>query len=316
MQNFAGIMLAAAHLHQIGIGAEIARAHFRAGLEAAGAENHRAAADLIFFVRIGHSDAVDMPVVAEQSGDLRLVAQLDAHLGRDRAPLHELIETAADSAGRVNDHARLEVVAAVDDDVAVDVPFDADLAHPVDRRGRLRYQDVGQFFIDPPAGHALQVAMKLFGRVGRNMKFREHGVIHVRQELANLFGAGKYPAKTGVREARIAAEFRLRRFFEHHHFRRARLFGRDRRLERGAATADHDHRDVFSSQSWSPRLDIAANAIDDTCQMLNVFLRQALNKARAFELVHERVVDKIFDAHLGDLGVELSQKLLQPLHPF
>ena len=147
----------------------------------------------------------------------------------------------------MNHHARLEIVAAVDDDVAVDVPFDADLAHPVNRRGRLRHQDLGQFFIDPTTCHALQVAVKLFRRVGRNVKFGEHRVIHVRQELADLFGAGKYPAKSGVREARIAAEFRLRRFFEHDDLRRARLFRRDRRLERGAATADHDHRDVFSS---------------------------------------------------------------------
>jgi len=65
--------------------------------------------------------------------------------------------------------------------------------------------------------------------------------------VADLFGAGKYPAKSGVREARIAAEFRLRRLFEHDDIRRARLFRCDRRLERGAATTDHDHRDVFSS---------------------------------------------------------------------
>ena len=89
--------------------------------------------------------------------------------------------------------------------------------------------------------------MKLFRRIGRDMQFRKHRVVHVRQELANLFGAGKYPAKTGVGKARVAAEFRLRRFFEHHHFWRARLFRRYRRLERGAAAADHDHGDVLSS---------------------------------------------------------------------
>ena len=77
--------------------------------------------------------------------------------------------------------------------------------------------------------------------------FAKHRVIHVRQELADLFGAGKHPAKTGVGKARVAAELRLRRFFEHDDFRRARLFSRDRRLKSGAAAADNDHGNVFSS---------------------------------------------------------------------
>ena len=143
-QHFAGVMLAAAHLHQIGVGAEIARALFGARLESAGAQDHRVGANFILFVGIGDAHALDSPVVAEQRRDPRLVAQLDAHLGRDLAPLHELIQAALNAAARMDHHARFEVIFAVDDHIAVDVPFDADFAHPVNRRGGLRHQDLGQ----------------------------------------------------------------------------------------------------------------------------------------------------------------------------
>ncbi|MGH7797184.1 MAG: hypothetical protein ACREQ2_20175 [Candidatus Binatia bacterium] len=43
--------------------------------------------------------------------------------GRDLAPLHELSQATADPAHRMNHHPWLEVIAPVDDHVAVDVPF-------------------------------------------------------------------------------------------------------------------------------------------------------------------------------------------------
>ena len=39
-QHFAGVVLAAAHLHHVGLAGEIARAHLRVGLEAARAGDH------------------------------------------------------------------------------------------------------------------------------------------------------------------------------------------------------------------------------------------------------------------------------------
>ena len=101
----------------------------------------------------------------------------------------------------------LEIVAIVDDHMAVDVPLDADFAHPVNRRVRLRHQDFGQLFADPTARNSLQVGMELLRGVSGQMELRESRVIDVGQKLANLVGAGKYPAKTSMGESRIATEF-------------------------------------------------------------------------------------------------------------
>ena len=97
-------------------------------------------------------------------------------------------------------------------DVAVDLPFDAQLAHPMDRRIGLLHQNVGELLVDPPAGDPLKISVKLLSRVGGQMQFLKHRVVHFRQERANLVGAGKYPAKAGVGIARVATELRLRCF--------------------------------------------------------------------------------------------------------
>ena len=73
-------------------------------------------------------------------------------------------------------HPRFEVIFPVDDHIAVDVPFDAGFAHPVNRRGGLRHQDLGQFFVDPSLGHPLQVGVKLFRGIGRDMQLGEQAV--------------------------------------------------------------------------------------------------------------------------------------------
>src|SRR5689334_4888873 len=89
--------------------------------------------------------------------------------------------------------------------------------------------------------------MELLRGVSGQMELRESRVIDVGQKLTNLVGAGKDPAKAGMGETRIPAKFRFRRFFEHDHFRGAGLFCRHGGLKGGAATADDDHWDVFSS---------------------------------------------------------------------
>jgi hypothetical protein len=57
----------------------------------------------------------------------------------------------------------------------------------------------------------------------------------------------KTPSETGMGKPRVAAELGLRRFFEHDDLRRACLFSSDRRLKGGAAAADYDYGNVFSS---------------------------------------------------------------------
>ena len=51
VEHLAGIVPAAAHLHEVGIGAEIARAHFGIGLEAAAAHDDGARHEIVFAVR-------------------------------------------------------------------------------------------------------------------------------------------------------------------------------------------------------------------------------------------------------------------------
>ena len=68
-EHFPRVMLTAPHFHQVGIGAEIARAFFGAGLKAASAKNQRTAANFVFFIRIRYAHAFDATVVAEQRAD-------------------------------------------------------------------------------------------------------------------------------------------------------------------------------------------------------------------------------------------------------
>ncbi len=63
---------------------------------------------------------------------------------------------------------------------------------------------------------------------------------HLRQELAQLLGAGMHEAETDMGELRIAAGFVLGRLLEHDDAFGAGLPGRDRGFERGAAAADDD----------------------------------------------------------------------------
>ena len=48
----------------------------------------------------------------------------------------------------------------------------------------------------------------------------------------------------------------------------------------------------------------------------SVLLVDALDIARAFELVHEGIIDDIFDADVRDFRIDLRQKHLQTLHAF
>src|ERR1043166_6842013 len=103
-EHFAGIVTAAAHLHQIGVGSEIAGAHLGAGLKAAAAKNHGLTEQVVLAVRIRNPHAVDAPVVAVQLANAGFIADLNAHGGCDLTPLHKLPETAADATGWMNDY--------------------------------------------------------------------------------------------------------------------------------------------------------------------------------------------------------------------
>ncbi len=83
-QHLAGVVPAAAHLHQVGVAVEIARAHLGIGLEAAGAGDHRLGHEIVAAVGPAHADALDAAQVAENGADRRLEADFDAELSAIR----------------------------------------------------------------------------------------------------------------------------------------------------------------------------------------------------------------------------------------
>ena len=122
-------MLAAAHPHQVAVGAEIARAHLGAGLEAAAAADDGAAEEIVFAVRRQDVHTLDAVLVAVERRDLGFVADLDAQLVGDLAPLQQLSEPAADG---MDDRAGLEIHLAVHRHRLFVLELDAGLVHPVD----------------------------------------------------------------------------------------------------------------------------------------------------------------------------------------
>src|SRR6266481_9548586 len=50
-----------------------------------------------------------------------------------------------------------------------------------------------------------------------------------------------------------------------------------------------------------------------TCEYLILFVN-GLNVTGAFELIHERIIDDIFEANVAHFGVDLREQFLQPLH--
>ena len=79
------------------------------------------------------------------------------------------------------------------------------------------------------------------------MQLLKRLLIDFRQELTDLVGTRKRPAKAGMRVTRVAAKLGFRRFFQHDDSRRARLFCRHRGFESGATAADNNDRYGFSS---------------------------------------------------------------------
>src|SRR4029077_1659212 len=158
----------------------------------------------------------------------------------------------------MNHQSRLKIITFVNHHVAIYVPLDADLAHPMDGGIRLLHDDIGQLLVDSAAGDALQIGGKHFTCVSRKMQFAKSSLVQMGNELANLFGSREHPTKAGVRIARVAAEFWLRGFLQHHDSFSARLPGGYRRFEPRPASSHHHYVARFvlhkSPQGFFPTL--------------------------------------------------------------
>jgi hypothetical protein len=123
---------AAAHLDQVGIAGEIARAHFRIGLEAARAGDDGLGHEIIAAVRPADPHAFDTAQVAMHGADRRIEPDLDPQPLRDLPPLGELADAAA---RHMDGDAALEIALVADLGVLLQgLPLDPDLPHPVQRR--------------------------------------------------------------------------------------------------------------------------------------------------------------------------------------
>src|SRR5262249_47636330 len=149
------------------------------------------AAQFIFFVRVRYYDAFDSAIVAKQLPHARLVANFYSHSSGDLTPLAELSQTAGNTAHRMNHQTGFKIVSAFDDNMAIDLPLDAQIAHPMDRRIGLLHQNAGELLVDPATSNPLKISVKLFSRVGGKMQLLKHRIVHFRQKRANLVGAGK-----------------------------------------------------------------------------------------------------------------------------
>ena len=81
----AGVVFGAAHLGQIPVGPEIARAHFRIRFEPAAGEHHRLGAQIVLPEPVPDAHAVDARIAAQQRRRCRLVQHRNAECATVRA---------------------------------------------------------------------------------------------------------------------------------------------------------------------------------------------------------------------------------------
>ena len=237
VEHLAGVVLGTAHLQEIGVVPQIARAHFRIRLETAGAGDGRAGAEIVFAVLVENPQAVDAARVAVNGGDPGLEADIDAEPGGDLAPSFQLPLAAAQGL----DHAaRLEMMAAIDGGVFLGDPLDAGLERPMGGGIGFPAQCRGQVAVDQPLGHPVEVAQEFLLGVRLDLHRLEFLPIHVGYEVADLVPALVAETEPGMGKPGVAAIFGLGRLFDHDHLFGARLARRNRRLEGGAAAADDD----------------------------------------------------------------------------
>ena len=237
VKHLARIVDAAPQLHQVGVGAEIARPHLGVRLKPARTRDDGAATDVVFAVIRRDAHPLDAAIVAVQADHARVVADVDAHAERDLAPAQELPQPAAH---RVNDDAGLEVILPVDRRMLLGLEYDPDIAHPAHRVQGIVDHETGEHRVDPPLGHPVEVGEEIVPRIGREVEGLEQVLVDGRNDLPDLVRRVVGEAETGMGIARVAAEFALRRLLQHHDFLGTRLARRNGRLERRATPADDD----------------------------------------------------------------------------
>ena len=138
------------------------------------------------------------------------------------------------------DQAGREVQAAVDLDMAVEAPADAQPAHPAQGRRRALREGVAQGRIHASAGGPVEVGGEGRGRISGQHEALERVRRHVGQEGVDLGRRVVGHPEAGVGEARVAARLLSRRALEDLDMRTGLCRG-DRRRQAGAAAPDDHH---------------------------------------------------------------------------
>ncbi len=240
-EHLARVVARAANFHQIPARAEIARAHFRIGLEAAGGKHHGAAREIDQSFRRLHPDTGGPALgIDGQSRRLRFVDDLDAVFLRGRKQHLDQAEAAVvhrnDSARRKFDFsAHLHRVSAGGKN-----PFDAHVRQPARRSIRLIDENIGELFVGGILGHLHHIFEKFRVGIGPDLHLGRFFIRQVRQHRTHIVQIVVTESEAATGKTRVSAARFLRTFVQkqHAHFLLPRRQGCG---QSRVAGADHDH---------------------------------------------------------------------------
>ena len=235
----AGVEAGAAHLGEVPAGAEIARAPFGIGLETAASQHDRFAAQLAFDALVPDADALDANAVIDKAQRARLVADLDAPLGRG---LGEHLDETWAAAHRLDRQPAPELELAVDLEGLASVDRDeahALVAHPAERIEASGDQELDQIGIGAVLRHPRHVVEKLLLGVGAEIGGCDLLFGQIRHQCLDVLDAVVNDPNRAGGEPAVAAGFVLRRRFQHQH--RGALFLRRQRRAEGRVAAAHNN---------------------------------------------------------------------------
>ena len=202
-----------------------------------------ATCEIVFAFRRRHAHAFHGAVVTVHRTHARFIADFHAVLFSQAAELLQHAGAAAD---------RMDVMAAGQVELALDLghlfgfPADADILHPVHRGIRLIDETFGEHRIDPALRDVIEVVEEMLPGIGRDLHAAINAFVDLREERAQLLGAGMHETKADMGKLRIAPGFVLGSLFDHDDLVGAGLPRGDRGLQRRAAPADHDDVATFA----------------------------------------------------------------------
>jgi hypothetical protein len=241
-QAVAGVEAGAAHLREIPAGAEIARAPFGVGLEAAAGQHHGASPHGHPSRRPtavqAHDGPFDTIVAAKELFRPRTIEHLDAGARRrTRQRLDQPRPAAPDldrqAAPELEAAVHLEGLAAV-----ARLEAHALVPHPAESRAALLHQKLDQIGIAAVLGDPPHVVVVLLGAVTAEVGAGDLCFAQFRHELAQVIDPVEGDPHGACRETAVAACLVFRRPLQDQH-RGTAFPGREGGTEGGVAAADH-----------------------------------------------------------------------------